>query len=113
VFAGAPTIVLAQTSNSEICSNALSAAGDYLDIYVCTKAMGEYPLPNSFPTCPSSMGGARLTMTTSGTSDLAFGATSGTLTIDSVDATCTTGTFNIEFGSSGTATGAFAASACP
>jgi hypothetical protein len=113
-FVGVPTIVLAETIGPDLCSPgaAMSAFGDYLNIYVCTKDAGSYPLSGFVPTCPSSSGGAVFGLDQGGSTTL-FKATAGTLEIASADATCVQGSFDITFDSGDSTTGTFRAAVCP
>src|SRR5262245_13660189 len=57
-YVGVPTLVLAETLGPNLCVSPMPAAGDFLQVYVCTKTVGTYPLSGYVPTCPSSTGGA-------------------------------------------------------
>jgi hypothetical protein len=113
-IAGIPTIVLAETIGPDLCAQANATRGNYLQIPVCTKATGTYPLSGAFPTCPSMTAGAVFYVWRPALTDYVFiNATDGMLAIDSVDAACMTGTFSITFAQYGTVTGSLAASVCP
>jgi hypothetical protein len=113
-MAGIPTIVLAETIGPDLCAVPGSTRGDYLQIFVCAKAVGMYPVSGSFPACPSTNAGATFFAQSPGSDDYMYlNATDGMLAIDSVDATCMSGTFSITFATYGTVTGSFDASVCP
>lgn len=110
-YAGANALVLAETVGPNLCSSPTPVAGDFMTIYFCTKATGITSLAGANPTCPSSAGGATFAMS-SGVTTL-YRATSGMLTIESIDSACAKGTFLVTFDSGDTVTGSFSASVCP
>jgi hypothetical protein len=99
-------IVIADTGPAvAVCQSGFPASGaDLLHIPVCTATVGTYDIAScgaQFYT-PDSMGGS-----------LVIQATGGMLVIDSLDAACTDGTFDITFETGDVLTGSFAASVCP
>jgi len=111
-YVGVPTIVLVETAAPNPCGAPMSSPGDYLNMFVCTKAVGSYPMSGSFPTCPGSSGAAVFGVQVQ-TMTALYKATGGMVTIATVDTACTTGMYSITFDSGDTVSGAFAAHSCP